>query len=706
MLFSLFHRTYENNSSDCSFIWSRDLHRGKKENMKYTNELINSTSPYLLQHAHNPVHWYPWSEEIIKQATRENKLILVSIGYAACHWCHVMEHESFEDTAVARIMNDNYICIKVDREERPDVDHYYMSAVQLMGQSGGWPLNVIALPDGRPIWGGTYYPKEAWMKNINAVANFYKQNSQKALDYATQLQEGIQQVSLAEELENPIPANARILEQGVAGWQSRWDMTEGGNSGAPKFPMPVNLEFLLYYGFVKHDDRALEFVNTTLEKMARGGSYDQVGGGFARYSVDEKWKVPHFEKMLYDNGQLLSIYSKGFQQFKNEEFKRVVYETVDFLERELMDESGAFYSSLDADSDGEEGKFYVWTEEELKSKFGDDDTLFADYFNINFKGLWEHGNYILLRDSDDFEFAERNNLTYDQLLTKRAKWKSTLLKEREKRIRPGLDDKTLTSWNALVIQGLLDAYKAFKDEHFLRLAIQNASFIKENQLSESGKLYRNWKAGTSSIDGFLEDCALTIQACISLFEVSGAEDWLHMAEKLYAYSLAHFYNESTGLFYFSEEGSSSVVSNHFQKEDNVIPSANSVMANNLHRLYLIFGQPGYLAMAQKMLHYITPHFSKYPMAYANWGNLMLKLTEPYFEVAVCGINSGILLAEMQNAYQPNIFWVHTRSESEIPLLQNRFVVGDDLIYVCREGLCQLPVRTSAEALQLIKHKEN
>ncbi len=674
------------------------------ENMTHTNKLIHSTSPYLLQHAHNPVNWNEWSDEIIDRAKKENKLILVSIGYAACHWCHVMEHESFEDAAVAQVMNDNYVCIKVDREERPDVDHYYMSAVQLMGQQGGWPLNVIALPDGKPIWGGTYFPKETWMKNLQTVAGFYKQNEEKTTEYGNQLHEGIEQVSLIAEAEDKLPLNAKLLERGVESWKKRWDMKEGGNNGFPKFPMPVNLEFLLYYGFIKNDNKALEFVHTTLEKMARGGIYDQVAGGFARYSVDGIWKVPHFEKMLYDNGQLLSIYSKGYQQFKNEEFKRVVYETATFLERELMDASGAFYSSLDADSEGVEGKFYVWNDYELMKLVGADYKLFADYFSVNKNALWEHGNNILLRDFSDEEFAAKNNLSLHQLQIKVSKWSFLLLQEREKRIRPGLDDKTLTSWNALTIQGLLDAYKAFKDEHFLLLAIKNATFIKENQLLENGKLFHNWKAGTRSIDGFLEDYALLIQAYISMFEITGDDAWLALASKITDYTILHFYDEVSGLFYFSEKVSQSVLSNHFQKEDNVIPAANSVMANNLFRLYLINGISDYKTMIEKMLHHITPHFSRYPMAYANWGTLMLKQTEPYFEVAVCGINSNILLNKLQLAYQPNILWAHANSESTIPLLENRFQIGDDLIYICREGVCQLPLTSPEEALLLLKKK--
>jgi uncharacterized protein YyaL (SSP411 family) len=670
---------------------------------QFTNELIKSTSPYLLQHAHNPVNWQPWSEEIVTQAIEENKLILVSIGYAACHWCHVMEHESFEDVEVAKVMNDNFICVKVDREERPDVDNYYMTAVQLMQQQGGWPLNVIAMPDGRPIWGGTYFSKDIWIKNLLAISDYYQKNKDKTEEYAASLQNGIEQASLTAAIENVVPADAKLLVKGVNGWKQRFDMKNGGRIGAPKFLMPINLEFLLYYGFMKNDKTALDFVEITLEKMARGGIYDQIGGGFARYSVDDKWKVPHFEKMLYDNGQLLSIYSKGFQQFKNEEFKTVVYETADFIERELMDGTGAFYSSLDADSEGEEGKFYVWNESDMKAILKGDFDLFSKYFNVNTLGFWEHGNYILLRDGSDESFAKKNNITIEQLHEKVANWKTVLLDVRSKRIRPGLDDKTLTSWNALVIQGLVDAYIAFHDERFLKLALRNATFLKKNVLLENGKLYHNWKNGKASVDGFSEDYSMLVQAYISLFEVTGDEGWLTIAGKLTDYSFAHFYDEESGLFYFSKKNSNSVLTNHFQKEDNVIAASNSVMANNLHRLYLLLGETKYRAVSEKMAHHITPQFPQYPMAYANWGTLILMKTEPFFEVAVVGANANKELKEIQQLFQPNVLWAFTKSESAIPILADRSVKGKTLIYVCKEGVCQLPVENAGQAMEILKH---
>jgi uncharacterized protein YyaL (SSP411 family) len=666
----------------------------------HTNALIHSTSPYLLQHAHNPVNWQPWSEELVSQATKENKLILVSIGYAACHWCHVMEYESFEDEQVAAVMNENFVCIKVDREERPDVDHYYMTAVQLMSRQGGWPLNVIALPDGRPIWGGTYFPKDSWVSNLKAVANFYRTNRQETEKYAADLQNGIRQVSLTAE-PTTTTVKSSLLDNVVATWKERFDMQNGGRTGQPKFPMPVNLEFLLNYGYLKDDKIALDFVRVTLEKMARGGIYDQVGGGFSRYSVDAVWKVPHFEKMLYDNGQLLSIYAKGFQVFQCNEFKTVVYETTAFMEHELMDSSGAFYSSLDADSEGEEGKFYVWSKAELEEIIGEDYQLFSDYFNVNKNGSWE-GNYILLRGSSDDDFARENDILLRTVQDKVKRWKKLLLDKRSKRIRPGLDDKTLTSWNTLVIIGLTDAYKAFNDPWFKELALKNGRFLAEQMMQPNGKLFHIWKKGTASVDGFLEDYTLTIRAFVLLYEDTGDEVWLEHTIKLLDYSQANFYDEEKELFYFSEKHLSSTLVNHFPTEDNVIPSGNSVMANNLYQLGLLLGKPEYLAMAKKMVRPVTAQFSNYPMAFANWGTLMLKWIEPYFEVAVCGDNSEEVCMELWKDYRPDIIFAFSTNHSEVPLLKDRFVPDKTLIYVCREGACKLPVTSISEAVELMK----
>lgn len=673
-------------------------------NHKYTNDLIHSTSPYLLQHAHNPVNWQPWNDQLLKNEKESNKLLLVSIGYAACHWCHVMEHESFEDEEVAKVMNEKFICIKVDREERPDVDHYYMTAVHLMGLQGGWPLNVVALPDGRPVWGGTYFPKNTWVNNIAAVERFWKENTEKMLEYAKNLQSGIEETNLSVVPEDTPPVNRQFVEKSVNGWKKRFDFENGGRTGYPKFPMPVNIDFLLYYGAVKNELQVLDFVQLTLQKMAFGGIYDHIGGGFARYSTDENWKVPHFEKMLYDNGQLIGTYSRGYQKYKKEDFRKVVYETAWFIERELMSDEGAFYSSLDADSEGEEGKYYVWTSGELKDALNEDWELFSIYFNINEKGFWEQGNYILLRDMSDEDFAARNDLTINELNDKVKNWKNILLQKRNERVRPALDDKTLTSWNALVIQGLTEAYKAFADDYFKNLALKNAQFIKQNMTASDGKLYHSWKQGENAVDGFLDDYALLIQAYISLFEITGEELWLQSAQLLLEYTLDQFYDEPSGLFFYSAKDPKPSVSNHFQKEDNVIPAANSVMANNLHKLYLLYGNSDYLENSKKMLQHILPHFEKYPYAFANWGSLMMKFTESYYEVAITGERAGQKLTEMQSEYKPNVLWAIATTESKIPFLKGRYTSGETMIYVCRNNSCQLPVKDAHEALKQMEQQ--
>ncbi|UPT66233.1 MAG: thioredoxin domain-containing protein [Sphingobacteriales bacterium JAD_PAG50586_3] len=400
---------------------------------KYTNQLINETSPYLLQHAHNPVNWYPWGEEALAKAKAENKMLLVSVGYSACHWCHVMERECFENEEVAALMNEYFINIKVDREERPDIDQVYMSAVQLMTGRGGWPLNCITLPDGRPIYGGTYFPKDNWMAILQQMAEIFTYERERAEDYAAKLTEGVALSGLA------IKSTATdinwdgVLNETVATWMNNLDNVEGGPARAPKFPLPNNYLFLLRYATLYKNENLLKHVNLTLTKMAYGGIYDQLGGGFARYSVDGFWKVPHFEKMLYDNAQLVSLYAEAYKATGIVLYKEVVDDTLGFIERELTSPEGLFYSALDADSEGEEGKFYVWKKEELTALLGNDFAVFADYFNINLEGLWEHGNYILLRKKDEQTLAAQHGLSVSDLKDKVASWKNLLLAERAKK---------------------------------------------------------------------------------------------------------------------------------------------------------------------------------------------------------------------------------------------------------------------------------
>jgi uncharacterized protein len=669
---------------------------------EFTNELSRETSPYLLQHAHNPVNWYPWGEKALEKARQENKLLLISIGYSACHWCHVMEHESFEDREVAEIMNRNYVCIKVDREERPDIDKIYMTAVQLLTRQGGWPLNCIALPDGRPIWGGTYFPKEQWIHYLNTIAGFYRDNRQKTTEYAEQLRQGIIQTSLAAE-----PAEGEIVTQQefeavVKNIIEDTDPEYGGSRGAPKFPMPVNLSFQLQAAHLFSDEVLLHQLDNTLQKMARGGIYDQAGGGFARYSVDKQWKVPHFEKMLYDNAQLIGVYSEAYQKTGNPLYRQVVSQSVAFIKREMTSPEGAFFSALDADSEGEEGRFYVWSKEELEQVIGNEFPLFCDYYNVNETGYWEDGKYILYRTKNDEQFATENNIELSDLHDMTEHWRTKLRVARSRRIRPGLDDKLLTSWNALMITGLVKAYRAIGEESFLELALQNAQFLFSHQLSPEGNLHRNYKNGISNIDGFLDDYAMLAEATLALFEVTGTPLWMSRAEQLVKDSFHRFYNETDGLFYYSPGGNRAFMTNSYETYDNVIPAANSVMAHVLFRLGHLLENRDWITIASQMAFRQKKSFIKFPNAFANWGRLLLFLGHPFYEIAISGEDAIAVSMKMFQHYLPNTVICPGEKPSQIPLLENRFAADKTRIYVCVDQACQLPVEKVSVALSMIQ----
>jgi uncharacterized protein YyaL (SSP411 family) len=669
---------------------------------KYSNELIHETSPYLLQHAHNPVNWQPWGEKALNKAKAENKLLLISIGYSACHWCHVMEHDSFEDPEVAQIMNEHFICIKIDREERPDIDHIYMTAVQLLTGHGGWPLNCIALPDGRPIWGGTYFQKENWMQALEAVSKFYAENSIQTLEYAAKLQQGIDQNSLLPISGENTEFDPLLLSSLLKKWQASFDTKNGGTKGAPKFMLPNNWEFLLQAGTQFQDENILDQVRRTLRKMAFGGLYDQVGGGFARYSTDELWKVPHFEKMLYDNAQLLQLYAKAWKTDQNPLYKQVVSETIEFLRRELLSPEDGFYSALDADSEGVEGKFYTWTKPELQQLLGSDIDLFSDFYNVNSLGFWEHNQYILMRAQETKTFAAKHGLSETTLETKLTNWKQILLQEREKRIRPGLDDKILTSWNAMTVTGLISCYKAFGNAEYLELALSNARFLKQKMMNEDGMILHSYKNDQAKISGFLEDYAFIIEAFTVIFEATGDKEWLDEAQQLTEVTFHDFYDEQKSIFYFTSNGQKDLITRTIEVHDNVIPASNSVMAKNLFRLSYLLDQPEYLNIARRMLDLISKNIADYPSGYSNWSQLMLNLTGNHFEVAIVGKDALNLLKELQKNYLPNVIFCAGISENELPMLKSRFVSGKTLIYICQNNTCQLPVETVEEALSAIR----
>ncbi len=674
---------------------------------EYTNYLINETSPYLLQHAHNPVDWYAWNHEALDLARTKNKLIVISVGYAACHWCHVMEHESFEDVEVAEVMNNNYIAIKVDREERPDIDQVYMNAVQLMTGAGGWPMNVVALPDGRPIWGGTYFRKEQWISALEQISKLYKTNPEKLESYANQLEIGIKNMDVVSVNPEEALFSTEFISETIELWSQQFDHLKGGMTRSPKFMMPNNYHFLLRYAYQKNDASLKEYVNLTLTQMAYGGIFDQIGGGFSRYSVDDKWHVPHFEKMLYDNAQLVSLYADAYLITKNELYKEVVIETLKFIELELTGKEGNFYSSLDADSMNaydilEEGAYYVWHKEELKSILKNDYDLFSDYYNINDYGFWEHKYYVLIRKEDDQTICKTYHLSPEQLIDKKELWKKILLKERNKRARPRLDDKTLTAWNSLMLKAYLDAYRVLGNKAYLEIAIANAEFINHKQLREDGGLNHNYKNGQSTINGFLEDYAATIDAYITLYEQTLNNKWLLTARDLTNYTFDHFFDDQSKLFFFTSNSDANLVSRNIEYRDNVIPASNSIMAKNLFKLSHYFDNEHYLKTSQTMLNNIKPEIQAYGSGFSNWMDLLLNFSEPFYEVAIIGPDVFNKISEWNQYFIPNKILIGSVEKESLKLLENRFVKDKTLIYVCVKKTCQLPVATIEEALNQIK----
>ena len=670
---------------------------------KFTNALIEETSPYLLQHAHNPVNWEAWNPKTLERAKQENKPILISIGYAACHWCHVMEHECFEDEAVAKIMNENFINIKIDREERPDVDQIYMDAIQMMTGSGGWPLNIVALPDGRPFWGATYLPKENWVKSLEKLNELYKTDLQRVTDYASDLERGIQAINLVENKKNTNLFPMDSLTVAVNKWSTYFDTFLGGYKRAPKFMMPNNLDFLLHYATSQNRQDILDYVDTTLTRMAYGGVFDHVGGGFARYSVDTKWHVPHFEKMLYDNGQLISLYAKAYAVTKNPLYRNTVEQTIAFVMEELSDNNGGFYSSLDADSltkegELEEGAYYVWEENELLALLGDDFKLFKDYFNINSYGEWE-SNYVLIRDKSKASVAAQHDISEAVLDQKMKDALQKLKQERSKREKPRLDDKILTSWNGLMLKGLVDAYRYLKNDDYLKIAVKNASFIEENMLRDTGGLYRNHKNGKSTINGFLEDYATTIEGYMALYEITFDEHWLFVAKKLADYSIQHFSDSTNALFFFTSDEDNALIRRTIESNDNVISASNSIMANNLLKLHKLFPKAGYGKRVEQMIKNVQDNFLENGQSFANWLHLLLFEHQNFYEIAVVGDRHTAVGKEISGIYIPNSVLVGTKREGAIELLQGRYNQAETFIYVCIEGSCKLPVTSVEQMLE-------
>ena len=664
------------------------------------NHLANSTSPYLLQHANNPVDWYPWGAPALDKAKKENKLIIVSIGYSACHWCHVMEHESFENDSIAAVMNKYFVCIKVDREERPDIDQVYMSAVQLMSGRGGWPLNCICLPDQRPIYGGTYFRKNDWASLLFNLADFYTQKPKEAEEYAVRLTEGIQKYETIDFIKEQQEYTKDDLKLIVDKWKHQFDMVEGGSGSSPKFPMPNNWQFLMRYAYLMNDSEIAQAVTLTLKKMAFGGIYDHIGGGFARYSVDGRWHVPHFEKMLYDNAQLISLYAEAFTFKSSTLYKQVVDEIITFTLRELTSPNGGFYSALDADSEGVEGKFYTFTKADIQGILGDEAELFCIYYNITDEGNWEEEQTnVLFRKEKDLQLANKLGLPLELLVEKIEASRKKVFEVRALRVRPGLDNKILASWNGLMLKGLCDAYRTFNNPAYLDIALKSAWFILDNMTHGEGRLSRIYKGENNDSVAFLDDYANVIDALIALYEVTFDEKWLGHSIELADYAIAHYYDPANGIFYFTADDEEQLIARKSEIMDGVIPSSNSVMARNLKKLGLLFDDAEYLEISAQLLRNIMPHMAKYGSAYSNWAMLLLDEVFGVYEVAVTGVNYETIRIEIENNYIPNKI-ILGGTKGSLPLLVDKF--GDKTqVFICKDKTCSLPVYNTVDALKQI-----
>jgi hypothetical protein len=654
------------------------------------NALINATSPYLLQHAYNPVAWQEWGPGALQQAVQEDKPILISIGYSSCHWCHVMERESFEDEDLAALMNAYFICIKVDREERPDLDQVYMEAVQAMGINGGWPLNVFLTPQQKPFYGGTYFPPKAWANVLTQIRQAFVQRRSEIDASADRLTEHLKTTDnhYIQHREGQSSA-AQQREQAYDHLKSRFDSIWGGLDKAPKFFMPSIWLWLLRYHYLHQtQEEALHQVTHTLSRIRQGGIHDHLGGGFARYSVDGQWFAPHFEKMLYDNAQLLSLYAEGYQVTGDASFKQTAQGILQWLTQEMTHPQGGFFSALDADSEGMEGKFYTWTHEELTSLLGANAKDFCAYYQVTSEGNWEHGLNLL--------HVAHSSIPPDRL----EEMHHLLVTVRNKRPKPGLDDKILTGWNAMTVCGLVDAYHAFGDPAYARAAGGCLSFVMDHLVNHT-QVYRSWKGRPSTTSGFLEDYAYLIHALIKMYEADFVETRLLTASRLMERTLNHFFDDTQGYFWYTSDESENLITRKKELFDNVIPSSNSVMAMNLFVLGTYFDRDDWKEKARHMVNGLQHLITKEPAYMSHWAMAAAFVHVPLVEVAFTGPRAVEYKTEFKRTYAPYCLVMGTSGNSSLPLLRDKQPTDQTTVYVCANKVCHRPVSTVADALEQV-----
>ena len=667
------------------------------------NNLANETSPYLLQHKDNPVDWYPWGEEALAKARTENKPILVSIGYSACHWCHVMERECFEQESVAAVMNESLVCIKVDREERPDIDAIYMDAVHLMGVRGGWPLNVFLMPDAKPFYGVTYLPPQNWVQLITSIRNAFDNHHDELVKSAEGFADSLQMSEIQKYGLQAVESDYTVeaLDGMFENLKAQFDTQDGGMDRAPKFPMPSIYKFLLRYYDLTQNPEALAQIELTLDRVALGGIYDHVGGGWARYSVDGQWFIPHFEKMLYDNAQLMSLYAEAYVLTKNPLYAERVRHTFVWLIFEMKNKDGGYFSALDADSEGVEGKYYVWTVAELRKVLRKDYDWFAELYDISEAGNWEHGlNHLHLTQEEETVAKAKGIYTedfarnYDDAIHK-------LKMHRQKRVRPGLDDKTLASWNGLLLKGLSDAYRAIGGEPYRQMAVELGRFLRAKMIKDE-KIWHSYKEGRATIQGFLEDYAAVGEGLAALYQITFDEQWLRLAEQVLDQAIENFFDETDGFFFFTDAQAENLIARKKELLDNVIPSSNSILAHALYQVGLLLDRRDFLEKADAMLNKMSRIMETNIQVATNWAALYAQRVAPTAEIVIVGPDYEDVRMDLERFFVPNKVVAGGVLPSNLPLLEGRMDTdGQTIIYVCFNKTCQLPVHSVEEALALL-----
>ncbi len=686
---------------------------------QHTNRLSNETSPYLLQHAHNPVDWYAWGDEALHKAHTENKPILLSVGYSACHWCHVMEHESFENEEIAALMNELFVNIKVDREERPDLDHIYQSVVQMLTGQGGWPLTMFLTPDQEPFYGGTYFPPDdrhgrpGFPRVLRSVADTYHNRRTDVTKSVEQIHEGLNKLTTFEEGAGDLGPD--IMENAARALANQVDMVHGGFGSQPKFPNPTNLEFLLRFWKATGNVNFLNMVTLTLQKMANGGIYDQLGGGFHRYSVDSHWLAPHFEKMLYDNAQLLPLYLELYQITREPLYERVARETLAYIKREMLHSEGGFYATQDADSEGEEGKFFVWTKAEVEALLGDDARLLCRYYDITDNGNWEGGNNILHLTVSMAQLAKLFNQDLDTVTERIEAGKARLFAVREQRVKPCRDEKILTAWNGLMLSGMIQASTVLGDQEALQTVRDTLAFLQRHMLRD-GRLLRSYKDGQAKLEGYLDDYAFLVAALLDMFEATFEHAYFDLAVELTATMIEDFWDDAQGGFFFTGNHHKRLISRTKSGFDQAIPSGTSVATKNLLRLYHHTGREDYLQRAEQVLRLFKRHMEQQPFGFGSLlSALDFYLHKPQ-EIVLIGDPSALdtqaLLKTIHQQYIPNktLLQLDPQNLEEtldtLPLLREVLAGKAEVdrkatVYVCHNFTCSLPVTEPDALIELL-----